>query len=1025
MVIFVIQKNPALKNMIRYVNLLIVFILISTSLGAQTTLNNEKSNSLFNEALMLINQHNFSAARTKFEEYMGINPSSEMLAEARYYQAYCALHLFHDDAEKLFENFVKDYPAHPKSMVAFFELGNFYYRNEDYDKSIESYEKVVVNNLSSAQRNELRFKLGYSYFNKQKFDEALENLKYPLESNNSWQGASAYYSAYIALEKGEFQDVLKYVEVAENYDTYQKVVPFLKTKALYGQQKFNEVISYARPLLVSGELLGERSSITVMVAESFYFLEDYRNAYAYYEEAVNLSQGIQSAELLFRAGLSAFESGYFDKATDYLKNAALSDDEVGQYASYYLGLSYIRVDNKNYAIAAFENAARRKFKEEITQESLYYLAKLYFESGRYAEVLEVLLPIGQSEYLSSHREEINELVSESYLNTDDVSTAIRYIESLPNRTSRVNRVYQIVTYKKAVQLFNAGDFYEAVQLFERSLENPEEIEYVLKSWFWIGEAYSIGKRYEEAIKSYLEVFRNDPSGRSETVLKTRYGLGYAYFNTKAYEEALVHFKVYVREVQPANRQYFYEDALLRLADCYYVTKEYNLAIDTYNKAITANNPEPDYCLYQIGVIYSILGNRQLAEENFNRVIEQFDQSILLDDALFQRSQVAFENGDYTNAINRYTYLIQNHSESPYIPFALVDRAISNYNQKDYDASIRDYKQVINEFPRHQVANDALLGLQEVFNVTDRSGDFGEYLNKYKSANPEDRELASVEFESAKAFYFNQKYEEAVSAFKQYLSEYPDSPFEDDVNYYLGESYYRSDQYQDAISQLIPITGNSNSQWYSRAVYRVAMLYNVTAQYKKARDYYRILEKIASNRRTEFDAWSGLMESYYELALYDSAIHYGNQILNKGAFSVNAENRTQLIIGKSYLALEKTGEATDYFLNTVNTAKDIYGAEAQYMIARIFHDQGDFQRSNEALFNLNENFGIYEEWIGKSFLLIADNFIALDELFQAKATLSSLIEKSPVASIVSEAKNKLVEIEKMEQETTEPDTIQIN
>jgi TolA-binding protein len=783
---------------------------------------------------------------------------------------------------------------------------------------------------------------------------------------------------------------------------------------------------------LSDNPLSEKNSIVIMLAESFYFLDDYRNAYKYYEEGINPAAGRQSPELLFRAGFSAFQSGFFEQAVEYLKNAALADGETGQYASYYLGLSYIRAENKNYAITAFENAVRKKSDQEITNESMFYLGKLYFENGRFAEAIETLQPLSKSEMGNSHREELNELISEAFLNTDDVTMAIEYIESLDNRTTSVNRVYQIVTYKKAVQLFNAGSFYESVQMFERSLEFPIEKEIVLKSWFWMGEAYSIGKLYEDAIRSYLEVFRNDPSGRSETVLKTRYGLGYAYFNTKSYENALTHFNVYIREVERNNQQFFYNDALLRLADCYYVTRNYREAISTYEKAISTENPEPDYCYYQIGLIQSILGNRQAAEENLGLVIDKYDQSVYLDDALFQRSQVAFENGDYTAAINRYTHLIQNHSQSPFIPYALVDRAISYYNLKNFDASINDYQRVLNEFPRHQEANDALLGLQEVLNLTNRSDQFNSYLARYKAANPEAEALASVEFESAKSLYFNQQYDAAIDAFRQYLNDYPRSPFEDDVNYYLGESFYRSEDYMAAIRQLLPVTRNPNSQWHSRAVNRVAMLYSLVNEHAEAKDFYRRLEKIATNRRTEFDAHSGLMEAYYELGKYDSAIYYGDQILRKGAFSVNAENRAQLLIGKSYLASGNPESAIDYFLNTVNTAKDVHGAEAQYLLAEIFHNNGEYQRSNEALFNLNENYGNYEEWIGRSFLLIAENFIAMDEVFQARATLNSLIEKSPIESIVNEATIRLEKIEESEKEAPvieqmpeEMDSIEIN
>ena len=49
---------------------------------------------------------------------------------------------------------------------------------------------------------------------------------------------------------------------------------------------------------------------------------------------------------------------------------------------------------------------------------------------------------------------------------------------------------------------------------------------------------------------------------------------------------------------------------------------------------------------------------------------------------------------------------------------------------------------------------------------------------------------------------------------------------------------------------------------------------------------------------------------------------------------------------------------------------------------------------------------------------------MDEVFQAKATLSSVIEKSPIEEIVRTAEEKLIEIENIaETEIIEVDTLQ--
>ena len=104
-----------------------------------------------------------------------------------------------------------------------------------------------------------------------------------------------------------------------------------------------------------------------------------------------------------------------------------------------------------------------------------------------------------------------------------------------------------------------------------------------------------------------------------------------------------------------------------------------------------------------------------------------------------------------------------------------------------------------------------------------------------------------------------------------------------------------------------------------------------------------------------------------------------------------------------------------FLNTLNTAKDVNGAEAQFMVARILHDQQRYELSNETLFDLNKNFGSYQDWVGEAFLLIADNYLALDEEFQAKATLQSIVDNFPDAAIVKRAQDKLLDVDSQAQE----------
>jgi hypothetical protein len=70
--------------------------------------------------------------------------------------------------------------------------------------------------------------------------------------------------------------------------------------------------------------------------------------------------------------------------------------------------------------------------------------------------------------------------------------------------------------------------------------------------------------------------------------------------------------------------------------------------------------------------------------------------------------------------------------------------------------------------------------------------------------------------------------------------------------------------------------------------------------------------------------------------------------------------------------------------------------------------------------------MYEYWLGRSFILIGDNYLAMGEDFQAKATYQSIIDNSPMEEIVDEAQLKLMVLEKKAEEMskTEVDTLEV-
>ena len=574
----------------------------------------------------------------------------------------------------------------------------------------------------------------------------------------------------------------------------------------------------------------------------------------------------------------------------------------------------------------------------------------------------------------------------------------------------MNTAYQRIAFYRGCELFNSDKFEEAIQLFNKSIDFSFDKETFLAATFWKAETYSLLKDYGNAINTYAIVFQKSLPNDSEYHLKTRYGIGYAYYNTQQYDKALPHFKEFVSQIKNTTTKQNYYDALLRLADLYYVTKQYKEALQNYEIAVTENSVDRDYAIFQKGVVNGLSGNLQEAIANFDLVVRNYPKSLYYDDAIFQKAELELENSNYFGAIQGFSTIINKWPSSGFVPFSYLKRAVAYSNVGKYGESIYDYKIILEKYPEHPVSNDALLGLQEANAASGGGEDLTQVITKFKEVHPQSDALINIEFENAKSLYNTEKYEKSIEAFLNYQKSYPQSPNNDEGNYYLGECYFRLKDLVNALGYYKKIVQDKSSTFYNKALQRIAEIEYSNMSYLISKNNYEILLQVAKNKKERFNAWVGLMENYYNLKNYDSSLIFSKTILENGNASIDAENKALLYQGKIAYAKNNFEEATDYFLNTINNAKDENAAEAQYLVAEIQHKKSQYKQSNETLFDLNNNFTNYPSWLGKSFLLIAENYVALKESFQAKATLNSIIEKSPHKESVEKAKARLLILE---------------
>ncbi|MCP4458027.1 MAG: tetratricopeptide repeat protein, partial [Cytophagales bacterium] len=497
-----------------------------------------------------------------------------------------------------------------------------------------------------------------------------------------------------------------------------------------------------------------------------------------------------------------------------------------------------------------------------------------------------------------------------------------------------------------------------------------------------------------------------------------YGLGYLTYNEQSYGQAKNYFQTFLRKAGGGHS--FDSDASLRIADCNYALKNYSEALSGYN-SLKGKNVAQDYLFFQIGLIHQLNARTSEAVTSFEQVV-RMDNSTYRDNAMFQSAMSYFENANFSKAEDVFSNFIKHYADENLAPYARLKRGLCYFNQSDYSKASKDYLFVLDNHISHPAAQNALLGIQEL-QKQGESIDFENYLALYKEAYPDDSSLESIEFEQAKNLYFAQNYTKAISQFETLLAKNSKGAFKEDIIYYLADANQRNGSLTQANRYYEQIIAMAPSRYLNRSLDKRGRLLLETEQGREAVENYNLLANHSKNRKEEYLANEGLMKAYYQLENWDASIEAAKDIVIASWKPSNAENQATLFIGKSLASKRDYNRATDEFLKVINGTTDELAAEAKYRIAELQFSQDQHQQSLETLFQLNSNYAAYQDWVGLSFLLISDNYLKMNELLQAKATLSSLIENFPDQKIKQKAQIKLSEIDQQQIEDVEKDTLQ--
>jgi len=464
-----------------------------------------------------------------------------------------------------------------------------------------------------------------------------------------------------------------------------------------------------------------------------------------------------------------------------------------------------------------------------------------------------------------------------------------------------------------------------------------------------------------------------PFEKIERIDEKHYLIAESYFAQGDYRNAIREYEVVISSSPQSELA---GSASLRKAECYYNLKNYSEALNLFNQMWESFGDSflaPEI-LYGTSQCYLKQGKIEETESVLERLISSFP------------GYVQEERVNYSFGLIRY---YQEKYEQALESFEKVDDVYAGYYEarcleelnRELPAQAK-YKEVIEKYPKSELADDALYGMGETF-------------------------------------YRMEQYDFAMRKFWDLLRSYPRSEFAPHTRFMIGASRFNQKNYSKAIENCqIFFRRYPRSRLVTSIRYLMAESLKSLGENEEAIENYRvIIASFTSAGAAEMEFLTGelvrlsqykLVYLYTSMGEYQKSLDEGRRFLEKYSGS---EGWKDILLLKG-LCLQKLGrysEAESAYQSVFNIAPDSeVGGKALYLLGLTYYEQEDYQSLITSYRNLVT--GISSPpggWLAGAYYYIGEAYYQLGRYSEAEEMYSYIMENYPGSEMAKYAKSGLV------------------
>jgi len=1008
--------------------LLLLFISISGNLYGQGQALEMAYYQVLQKAERLENSGNYEAAYQSWNELDASDLSLDQNAQRAFKMAYLGLVVGYKEGPGAMKRFVREYPSAPEVKRAYTTVGHYYFTKGQYANALAWYKEAEGFQALTEQHE---FEIAYAHFKLGNFSEA-KRFFGPLESSPNYGSRALYYSAYIDYQNKKWQQALEKLDRIDLEQRDDLEVWGLMADLSFRTSNFEQAAAWGIRALDAIKISGDKrninqGSLNGIVGRAYAQMGAHAIAVNYLEKAVDKpSRQKQSEEHLenqFYLGQAYATLGQNEKAIAVLSNVQ-AEGLLAQEVAYVLAGAYLALDQKTEALNAYKKACETPYERPFTSKAYYQYAKLTYDLRlSYTSVPDVLESFINRYPQDPKRGEVEQWWLSTLLESKDYDQVIAYL-SAPSlltdnvmgeeRQSALQRAYFLKgrqQYDQGLSLAAQNSFQQAQKIKSNSLIGGQAM-------FWSGVIFGESGAFESALSTFDKLMDSKAFKKAPEWSIFHYEQAFAYMALKNYSRAQEGFLNYLKQPKPIAKE---NEARLNLADCYFASKDYKQALAQYNRVLDNGGVNEDYADFQAAMCLSFTQGLEAKTQRLVKFLMTYPNSVYRDRVYLSLGSAYVSLDKIAEAKAQYTQLISEQKNSPLVASAYLSLGLIADNNSEFEQALNYFKSVVNLYPGTQEAISAVQSARNTFISLGRVQEYGAWVDELDFISIDQAALDQASFESAKQAYAGQNDALSVERFEAYLENYTQGRYALEAHYILSEIYWRQQEVTKALLHAdFVIAADENPSFIIPTLIRVARHYLSNQEFAEAESSLikLLTQPLDADQRTF--ALSNLMQMMSDQSRWQQAIHYTNDLTTHLSNNTQDPLLTQarLISAWSYFELKEFDLAREQYKDLDDFAKGQYGAQLNFAQAYFAHLDQDYLRSNELIQNLAQNYANYMVYGARGLMLMAKNFEALSDPFQARFILENIRDNmQDFPELQQEAAERL---EKMDQSKNAPE-----